>query len=84
MVFRRRTACPGGSVELIAGAQGGQLVPVRDAPAMADAIVEMLKRPRDRAALRALAEPYQDDGRAETAYLAAIEQALASKAAAPA
>ncbi len=78
------TACPGGSVELIAGTQGGQLVPVRDAPAMADAIVEMLKRPRDRAALRALAEPYQDDGRAETAYLAAIEQALASKAAAPA
>ena len=50
---------------------------------MAAAIVTMLERPRDRAALRALAAPYQDDGRADLAYLAAIEAALAAKAAAP-
>ena len=77
------TACPGGSAELLAGVQGGALVPVRDPVAMAAAIVKMLARPRDRAALRQLAEPYQDDGRAEGLYLAAIEQALARKAATP-
>ena len=77
------TACPGGSVELIDWSNGGMLVPVRDPAAMAAAIVAMLKRPRDRDALRALALPYQDDGRAELEYLAAIEGALASKVAAP-
>lgn len=77
------TACPGGSVELLTGARGGMLVPVRDPAAMAQAIVTMLDRPRDRDALRALAEPYQDDGRAEGLYLAAIERALEKKAAAP-
>lgn len=75
------TACPGGSAELLAGQRGAQLVPVRDPAAMAAAIVEMLGRPRDRAALRELAAPYQDDGRAEASYLAAFEQALARKAA---
>ncbi|MCY7281045.1 MAG: glycosyltransferase [Sphingomonas bacterium] len=77
------TACPGGSVELIEGSSGGMLVPVRDAAAMAAAIVTMLERPRDREALRALAKPYQDDGRAEMMYLAAIEAALAKMTAAP-
>lgn len=76
------TSCPGGSVELLAGTAAGRLVPVRDPGAMAKAIVEMLACPRDRAALRELARPYQDDGRAEELYLAAIEQALARKAAA--
>ena len=77
------TACPGGSAELLAGVQDRALVPVRDPVAMAAAIVKMLARPRDRAALRQLAEPYQDDGRAEGLYLASIEQALARKAATP-
>ena len=73
------TACPGGSVELIEGSIGGMLVPVRDPAAMAAAIVTMLGLPRDRAALRILAQPYQDDGRAEGEYLPAIEAALARK-----
>ena len=73
------TACPGGSVELIEGSIGGMLVPVRDPAAMAAAIVTMLGLPRDRAALRILAQPYQDDGRAEGEYLTAIEAALARK-----
>ena len=77
------TACPGGSVELCDGPDGAMLVPVRDPAAMAAAIVTMLGRPRDRAALRALAEPYQDDGRAEGEYLAAIAAALEAKKAAP-
>ena len=77
------TACPGGSLELIAGSPGGMLVPVRDPAAMAAAIATMLERPRDREAQRALAQPYQDDGRAEGRYLGAIEAALAKKAAAP-
>jgi len=77
------TACPGGSVELIEGSSGGMLVPVRDAAAMAAAIATMVERSRDREALRALAKPYQDDGRAEEQYPAAIEAALAKKKAAP-
>ena len=77
------TACPGGSVELLEGSSGGMLVPVRDPAAMAAAIVTMLARPRDRAALRRLAEPYQDDGRSEALYLAAMDAALARKTAAP-
>jgi len=76
------TACPGGSVELLENGIGGMLVPVRDPAAMAAAIVTMLARPRDRAALQALAQPYQDDGRADLAYLDAIEAAMAAKEAA--
>ena len=77
------TACPGGSVELLAGETGGMLVPKRDPAAMAAAIVATLARPRDRDAVRALARPYQDDGHAEQLYLAAIDAALVRKAAAP-
>ena len=77
------TACPGGSVELVEGSSGGQLVPARDPAAMAAAIVAMLERPRDRAALRVLAQPYQDDGRAEASYLGAIAAALDKTTAAP-
>jgi len=76
------TACPGGSVELLESGTGGMLVPMRDPAAMARAIIAMLGRPRDRAAVRALALPYQDDGRADLAYLAAIEAAAKRKAAA--
>ena len=75
------TACPGGSVELLESGTGGMLVPMRDPAAMARAIIAMLGRPRDRAAVRALALPYQDDGRADLAYLAAIEAAAKRKAA---
>jgi len=70
------TACPGGSVELLECATGGILVPMRDPAAMAAAIVAMLARPRDRSAVHALAQPYQDDGRAERQYLTEIEAAL--------
>ncbi len=73
------TACPGGSVELLNCATGGMLVPMRNPLAMAEAIVAMLARPRDRSALRALAQPYQDDGRAEQQYLSVIEAALRKK-----
>ena len=78
------TACPGGSAELLDGTAGGLLVPMRDPAAMAEAIVAMLARPRERAAICALAQPYQDDGRADLAYLAAFEAATKRKAAAPA
>ncbi len=73
------TACPGGSVELLADGKGGALVPVRDPLAMAKAIATLLDRPRDRDTVRALARPYQDDGRAELAYLAAIAGAAADR-----
>ena len=73
------TACPGGSVELLEGSDCARLVPIRNPAAMAEAIVEMLGRPCDRAALRALAEPFQDDGRAERLYLEAIDAALADR-----
>ena len=73
------TACPGGSVELLKGHTGGMLVPMHDPVATASAIVTMLARPRDRRALRALAQPYQDDGRAEQQYLEVIETALSKK-----
>ena len=69
------TACPGGSVELLEGSAGGALVPMRDPAAMAAAILAELERPRDRDALRALAEPYRDDGRADSLYLEAIAAA---------
>ncbi len=77
------TACPGGSVELLACSTGGALVPMRDPEAMARAIIDVLAEGRDPVAIRALAQPYQDDGRAERQYLAAIETALAKKSAAP-
>lgn len=78
------TACPGGSTELLADGKGGRLVPIRDAAAMAEAIVAMLARPRDREAARARAVPYEDDGRADAQYLAAIDAAAeARRAAAP-
>lgn len=73
------TACPGGSVELLACSTGGTLVPMRNPDAMAKAIIGALAQPRDPAAIRALAQPYQDDGRAEQHYLAIIETALEKK-----
>ena len=76
------TACPGGSVELLEDGTGGMLVPVRNPAAMAAAIVTMLARPRDRNALRALARPFQDDGRADIAYLEAIDATVRAKRAA--
>jgi glycosyltransferase involved in cell wall biosynthesis len=76
------TACPGGSVELLACSTGGALVPMRDPNAMAKAIIRVLAEGRDPAAIRTLAQPYQDDGRAEQQYLAVIEAALEKRAAA--
>jgi glycosyltransferase involved in cell wall biosynthesis len=73
------TACPGGSVELLACSTGGGLVPMRDPDAMAKAIIGVLTKGRDPSAIRALAQPYQDDGRAEQQYLAVIEAALEKK-----
>ena len=69
------TSCPGGSVELLEGSVGGALVPMRDPAAMAEAILTELERPRNRDVLRALAEPYRDDGRADAQYLEAIAAA---------
>jgi glycosyltransferase involved in cell wall biosynthesis len=76
------TACPGGSVELLEGSAGGALVPMRDPAAMAAAILSQLERQRDRDALRALAEPYRDDGRADLLYLEAIAAAARRREAA--
>ena len=76
------TACPGGSLELLACSTGGALVPMRDPHALAGAIISVLAKGRDPNAIRQLAQPYQDDGRAERHYLRVIEAALEKKAAA--
>ena len=72
------TRCPGGSVELLEDGAGGMLVPMADAQAAAAAILGMLGRPRDRAALQKLAEPYGVDASA-TAYMDALDQAVAAR-----
>ncbi len=78
------TACPGGSAELLACQTGGVLVPMRDPAAMASGIIETLAKRPDPEALRALARPYHDDGRAEQQYLAVIEKVLEQKRRRPA
>ena len=72
------TRCPGGSVELLADGEGGELVPMDDAAATADAILTMLDRPRDRKRLQRIAEPYNVDASAK-AYLDALDRAVAQR-----
>lgn len=72
------TRCPGGSVELLGDGMGGILVPMDDAVATADAILEMLNRPRDREKLRRVAEPYTVEASA-AAYLDALDTAVVQK-----
>ncbi|GAA4722043.1 glycosyltransferase [Sphingomonas lutea] len=69
------TRCPGGSVELLENGDGGMLVPMDDPAATAAAILATLDRPRDRAMLQRIAEPYSVDASA-AAYLDALDRAV--------
>ncbi|ERJ20563.1 glycoprotein 3-alpha-L-fucosyltransferase, partial [Salinisphaera shabanensis E1L3A] len=52
------TDCPGGSAEILANGDYGQLVPIGDIDAMAGAIEATLDLPPDSARLMARAEDY--------------------------
>lgn len=52
------TDCPHGPREILDGGRLGALVPVGDAPALADAIVQALRQPVDGSALRARADDF--------------------------
>lgn len=54
------TDCPGGSAEILDGGQYGELVPVGDARAIANAIVEILAYPPNRKELIAHGETFSD------------------------
>ena len=62
------TDCPSGPDEILAGGRYGRLVPVGDAAALADAIVETLDTTIDREALRSRAREFNVD-RAVEHYL---------------
>ena len=55
------TDCPSGPAEILAGGTYGSLVPVGDTEALADAILEALDAPVDRAALRSRAREFDVD-----------------------
>ena len=55
------TDCPSGPFELLDGGRYGRLVPVGDPQAMADAILESLDEPHDKAALAARAALFDFD-----------------------
>jgi glycosyltransferase involved in cell wall biosynthesis len=76
------TDCPGGSAELLENGAAGVLIPMGDAQAAAAAILEAIDRPRDRDAMRRMAEKY-GEGASVAAHLQAFDQ-LASGRAAPA
>jgi glycosyltransferase involved in cell wall biosynthesis len=71
------TACPGGSEELLAGGKGGILVPMDDAQATADAILQLMDRPREAAALKKLVSRYTVEASA-AAYLKTLDRAVSS------
>jgi glycosyltransferase involved in cell wall biosynthesis len=76
------TDCPGGSAELLENRGAGVLIPMGDAQAAAAAILEAIDSPRDRDAMRRMAEKY-GEGASVAAHLRAFDQ-LASGRAAPA
>jgi glycosyltransferase involved in cell wall biosynthesis len=55
------TDCPSGPAEVLEGGALGELVPVGDANAMADALERTLRNPPDRARLRASMQKYDAD-----------------------
>lgn len=55
------TDCPSGPAEILAGGKFGALVPVGDAPALAQAILTTLDTPPDRARLQARAADFSID-----------------------
>ncbi|MGQ0502925.1 MAG: glycosyltransferase [Panacagrimonas sp.] len=65
------TDCPGGSRELLDDGRIGALVAIGDDAALAAALAKSLSEPRDPAARRAAAAPYEIES-ATTAYLATM------------
>lgn len=65
------TDCPGGSRELLDDGRLGPLIAIGDDAALAAALLRLLDEPRDAAACRAAAQPYEIES-ATTAYLAAM------------
>lgn len=65
------TDCPGGSRELLDNGRLGPLIAIGDDAALAEALLRLLSTPRDAAACRAAARPYEIES-ATTAYLAAM------------
>lgn len=65
------TDCPGGSRELLDDGRLGPLIAIGDDAALADALLQLLSTPRDAAACRAAARPYEIES-ATSAYLAAM------------
>lgn len=55
------TDCPGGAVEILGNGQYGQMVPVGDAPALANAILDALLHPGDSDQLRSRAMDFHVD-----------------------
>jgi glycosyltransferase involved in cell wall biosynthesis len=72
------TRCPGGSVELLESRAGGTLIPTDDPDATALAILDLLEAPRNRAALKRLADRYTVEASA-AAYLGFLDQAIAER-----
>jgi len=72
------TRCPGGSEELLADGAGGTLIPMDDAEAAAAAILRELEAKRDPALLKRSVSQYSVEASA-AAYLAALDQAVATR-----
>jgi glycosyltransferase involved in cell wall biosynthesis len=72
------TRCPGGSVELLECVDGAALVAMDDPDAAAAAILALLEKPRDPAALRTIAARYTVAASAD-AYLSAFDAAIVAR-----
>jgi len=73
------TDCPGGVAEVLEGGRWGKLVPVGDAEAMAEAIIEVLDNPPDRKALQQRGLDFHIDRIGEQ-YVELIEATIKRKA----